>query len=332
MPVNRRIVIARMPDGPLSTGHFRLEEADLPTPGDGQILVRTRAISIDAANRAWMQGLTYRSALEEGVVMAGLAISDVVESRSPLFAPGDRVFADSGWQDYAALDAAVATRQPGDVAPDLLLSVYGTSTLTAYHGLRAVGAMRAGDTVVVSAAGGSVGIAVGQIARIGGARVVGIAGGEAKCRRLVDEFGFDDAVDHRSGDLRRRLKEATPRGIDVYFDNVGGEVLDLCLFAMAEGGRVVCCGAVSGYDGAKPAHGPRGVPGLLITRRLTMRGFIVDDFATAHADALREVRGWVASGAFRAVQDVYEGLGSAPAALVDQLAGGNLGKRIVAVA
>ena len=328
---NRRIVIARMPTGPISLDDFRLETAPLPEPSDGQILVRTRAISIDAANRAWMQGLTYRSPLARNAVMAGLAISDVVVSRSAAFKPGDRVFADSGWQDYAVIDACAARLQPLDVPLTHLLSVYGTSTLTAYHGIRSIAALQSGETVVVSAAGGSVGLAVGQIARIDGARVVGIAGGAAKCRQLVDEFGFDAAIDYKGEDLRQALKSTAPGGIDVYFDNVGGDILDRCLFAMAEHGRVVCCGAVSGYDGTKPAHGPRGVPGLIVTKRLTMRGFIVDDFAAAHAKALRDIRNWVKTGALRVAEDVRHGLEAAPEALIDQLAGGNVGKRLVVV-
>jgi NADPH-dependent curcumin reductase CurA len=304
----------------------------VPTIAEGQLLVRTRMISIDAANRAWMQGMTYRSALAVGTLMAGLAISEVVESRAPGFAVGDLVFADSGWQDYAALDAGVAKRQPPGMEPSHLLSLYGTSALTAYFGLTELGALGPGDTLVVSAAGGSVGTAAGQIGHVLGARVIGIAGGADKCRWLVDDLGFDAAIDYKAGDLRSTLKRIVPEGIDVYFDNVGGDILDTCLFAMNTGGRIICCGAVSSYDAAKPLHGPRGVPGMLITKRLTMRGFIVDDFADSRDRAFEKLREWHATGAIRAIEDIVDGLENAPAALIDQLAGGNRGKRMVRLA
>lgn len=332
MTTNRQLIIALLPEGPLSQDSFRMVEAPMPRITDGQLLVRTRMISIDAANRAWMQGMTYRSALSTGTLMAGLAIAEIVESRAPGFAVGDLVFGDSGWQDYAALDATAAQRQPPGVDPAQLLSLYGTSALTAYFGLTEVGALQRGDTLVVSAAGGSVGTAVGQIGRILGARVIGIAGGADKCRWLVDDLGFDAAINYKAGDVRSDLKRIAPEGIDVYFDNVGGDILDTCLFAMSTGGRIICCGAVSSYDRTKPAHGPRGVPGLLITKQLTMRGFIVDDFAHLRDHAIDKLREWHASGALRAIDDIVEGLESAPAALVDQLAGGNRGKRMVRVA
>lgn len=324
---NRRWLLAGLPKGQLAEEHFRLSDAAMPAPGPGQLLVTVRLISIDAANRAWMQGLTYRSALAGGDVMAGLAIGKVIESRDPAFAPGDLVFGDLGWQDVAVVDATSVTAQPADVPLTHLLSLYGTSMLTAYHGLIDVGGLRAGETVVVSAAGGSVGTAVGQIARILGARVVGIAGGADKCRWLVDELGFDDALDYRDPGFGAALRGIG--GIDVYFDNVGGEVLDRCLFAMNERGRVVCCGAVSSYDGDKPRHGPRGVPGLLVTKRLTMRGFVVSDFDAGRDAALHAIRGWVAQGRLRAVEDVVDGLDHAPRALIDQLAGRSRGKKMV---
>lgn len=324
---NRRWLLAGLPTGQLAEEHFRLSDAAMPAPGPGQLLVAVRLISIDAANRAWMQGLTYRSALAGGDVMAGLAIGKVIESRDPAFAPGELVFGDLGWQDVAVVDAASVTAQPADVPLTHLLSLYGTSMLTAYHGLIDVGGLRAGETVVVSAAGGSVGTAVGQIARILGACVVGIAGGADKCRWLVDELGFDDALDYRDPGFGAALRGVG--GVDVYFDNVGGEVLDRCLFAMNERGRIVCCGAVSSYDGDKPRHGPRGVPGLLVTRRLTMRGFVVSDFDAGRDAALHAIRGWVAHGRLRAVEDVVDGLDHAPRALIDQLAGRSRGKKMV---
>jgi NADPH-dependent curcumin reductase CurA len=212
-----------------------------------------------------------------------------------------------------------------------LLSVYGVAGLTAYLGLLECGKPRSGETVVVSAAAGSVGSLVGQIARIKGCRTVGVAGGAAKCARLTGELGYDAAVDYKAGDTRRALRAACPDGIDVYFDNVGGEVLEACLFNMALHGRIACCGAVSQYDGAAPPHGPRGVPGLIVTRRLTLRGFVVMDFAQQNEKALADLKAWVESGELKVREDVIEGLENLPAALVGLLAGENVGKRMVKV-
>jgi hypothetical protein len=331
MPANRQIILTELPQGKLATTHFRLTEATAPAPADGEVLLRTRYISLDAANRAWMQGATYRAALGAGDVMAGGALAEVVESRALHLKPGDLVFADTGWQDYAALPAKHLQKLP-DLKPlSHLLSVYGVAGLTAYFGLLECGQPKAGETVVVSAAAGSVGTLVGQIARIKGCRVVGIAGGAAKCALLVDELGFDAAVDYKAEGLRRALKAACPDGIDVYFDNVGGDVLEAALFNMALHGRIACCGAVSQYDGAAPAHGPRGVPGLIVTKRLTMRGFVVMDFYDKQAAALAELKGWVDSGKLKVREDIIDGLESLPGALVGLLAGENVGKRMVKV-
>jgi NADPH-dependent curcumin reductase CurA len=183
----------------------------------------------------------------------------------------------------------------------------------------------------VSAAGGSVGSLVGQIAKIKGCRTIGIAGGAAKCALLTTELGFDGAVDYKAGDTRRALRAACPDGINVYFDNVGGDVLEACLFNMAEHGRIACCGAVSQYDGVAPAHGPRGVPGLIVTRRLTLAGFVVMDFDDERGAALADLKSWVESGALKVREDIFEGLESLPRALVGLLAGDNVGKRMVKV-
>jgi NADPH-dependent curcumin reductase CurA len=328
---NRQIVLAELPQGKLGPQHFRIVEGQRPSAGDGEVLLRTRYVSLDAANRAWMQGATYRSALAAGDVMAGGALAEVVESRAPNLAVGDLVFADTGWQEWAALPAkrlrAIAPREP----LTHLLSAYGVAGLTAYFGLLECGKPKAGETVVVSAAAGAVGSIVGQIARIKGCRTVGIAGGAAKCALLQSELGFDAAVDYKAGDTRRALRAAAPDGVDVYFDNVGGDVLEACLFNMNTFGRIACCGAVSQYDGAAPPHGPRGVPGLIVTKRLTLRGFIVSDFDDQRAQALSELEGWVASGKLKVREDVIDGLENLPAALIGLLAGENVGKRMVRV-
>ena len=328
---NRQIVLNEIPQGKLSPEHFRLTEAPVPQPGDGEVLLRSLYVSLDAANRAWMQGATYRSALKSGDVMAGGALAEVVSSRSEGLAAGDLVFADTGWQNYAVVKGRHLRAIPRSEPLTHLLSVYGVAGLTAYFGLLKCGAPKPGETVVVSAAGGSVGSIVGQIAKIKGCRTVGVAGGAAKCALLTDALGFDAAVDYKAGDVRRALRAACPDGIDVYFDNTGGDILEGCLFNMNLHGRIACCGAVSQYDGAAPPHGPRGVPGLIVTKRLVMTGFIVSDFDDERDAALAELKGWVESGRLAVREDVLQGLETLPAALIGLLAGENIGKRMVKV-
>src|SRR5271165_7103920 len=248
--VNRQILLVEKPVGKLGAEHFRLVEAAAPEPKDGEALVRVRLISLDAANRAWMHGATYRPELETNAVMAGGGIAEVVESKAPGLAVGDLVFGDTGWQDYAATPGKQLSKLPRVEPLTHLLSVYGIAGLTAYFGLLDVGKPKAGETVVVSAAAGSVGSIVGQIAKIRGCRVVGIAGGKDKCDWLTSELGFDAAVDYKNGAVFKALRAASPQGIDVYFDNVGGDILEACLPLMNLRGRIACCGAISQYDGA----------------------------------------------------------------------------------
>jgi len=329
--VNRQVLLVEKPSGKLGPEHFKMSKAAIPEPKDGEALVRVRYISLDAANRAWMHGATYRAAVEANTVMAGGGIAEVVSSKSPSLAPGDIVFGDTGWQDYAAVPAKHLSKIPKIEPLTHLLSVYGIAGLTAYFGLLDVGRAKAGETVVVSAAAGSVGSIVGQIARIKGCRVVGIAGGKDKCNWLTSELGFDAAVDYKDGAVFKALKAAAPNGIDVYFDNVGGDILEACLSQMNNHGRIACCGAVSQYDGAPPAHGPRGIPGLIVVKRLEVRGFIYTDYETQHARALAELESWVKGGKLKVREDVLTGLEKAPEALVGLLAGENLGKRMVRV-
>src|SRR5215472_645414 len=329
--VNRQILLVEKPSGKLGAEHFKLTSSVRPDPRAGEVLLKVRYISLDAANRAWMHGATYRSAVEANTVMAGGAIAEVVESKTPGFAPGDIVFADTGWQDYAALPAGQLTKLPRIAPLSHLLSVFGIAGLTAYFGLLEVGKPKAGETVVVSAAAGSVGSIVGQIARIKGCRVVGIAGGRDKCHWLTSEFGFDAAVDYKDGAVFRALRAAAPKGIDVYFDNVGGDILEACLPQMNNYGRVACCGAVSQYDGVPSAHGPRGVPGLIVVKRLVMQGFIVTDFMAQRDKALADLQAWVDTGKLKVQEDVIDGLENTPKALIGLLAGENRGKRMVKV-
>jgi NADPH-dependent curcumin reductase CurA len=328
---NRQVLLVEKPTGKLGSEHFKMSNTAMPEPKDGEVLLRVRYISLDAANRAWMHGATYRAAVEPNTVMAGGGIAEVLLSRAPGLAPGDIVFGDTGWQDYVAVPAKHLTRMPKVEPMTHLLSVYGIAGLTAYFGLLDVGKPKAGETVVVSAAAGSVGSIVGQIAKIRGCRVVGIAGGKDKCNWLTSELGFDAAVDYKDGATFKALRAAAPKGIDVYFDNVGGDILEACLAQMNNRGRIACCGAISQYDGVPSATGPRGVPGLIVVKRLIMQGFIVMDFMDQRDEALSDLQSWVASGKLKVQEDVINGLENTPKALIGLLAGENRGKRMIKV-
>jgi NADPH-dependent curcumin reductase CurA len=327
--VNRQILLVEKPTGKLGPQHFKMTEDTIPEPRDGEALVRVRYISLDAANRAWMHGATYRAAVEANTVMAGGGIAEVVSSKSAELAPGDIVFGDTGWQDYAAVRAKHLTKMAKVEPMTYLLSIYGIAGLTAYFGLLDVGKPKPGETVVVSAAAGSVGSIVGQIAKIRGCHVVGIAGGKDKCHWLTSQLGFDAAVDYKDGVVFKAIKAAAPNGIDVYFDNVGGDILETCLAQMNNHGRIACCGAISQYDGVPSATGPRGVPGLIVVKRLTMQGFIVTDYMERRNEALRDLQSWVASGKLKVQEDIVNGLENTPKALIGLLAGENRGKRMV---
>src|SRR3954451_12638444 len=319
--VNRQILLVEKPAGKLGPEHFKLSKGGIPEPKDGEALLRVRYISLDAANRAWMHGATYRAAVEPNTVMAGGGIAEVVSSKAPGLAAGDIVFGDTGWQEFAAVPAKHLSKLPRVEPMTHLLSVYGIAGLTAYFGLLHVGKPKEGETVVVSAAAGSVGSIVGEISKIKGCRVIGIAGGADKCHWLTSELGFDAAVDYKDGATFKALRAAAPKGIDVYFDNVGGDILEACLAQMNNRGRIACCGAISQYDAVPSAHGPRGVPGLIVVKRLIMHGFIVTDFMSERDAALADLQSWVASGKLKVQEDVIDGLENTPKALIGLLAG-----------
>jgi NADPH-dependent curcumin reductase CurA len=329
--INRQILLVEKPTGKLGPEHFRLVETEAPEPKDGEALLRVRYISLDAANRAWMQGATYRAAVETNTVMAGGSIAEVVLSKAPGLAPGDLVFADTGWQDYAVASGKNLMKVPRVEPMTHLLSVYGIAGLTAYFGLLNIGRPQPGETLVVSAAAGSVGSIVGQIGKIKGCRVVGIAGGAEKCHWLTAHLGFDAAVDYKKGGVFKALREAVPAGVDIYFDNVGGDILESCLAQMNVHGRIVCCGAVSQYDREPASTGPRGVPGLIVVKRLLMQGFIVTDYFRERDKAVADLSSWVKEGKLKVEEDVIDGLENTPSALIGLLAGENRGKRMVRV-
>ncbi len=330
MPRNTQVIIASVPRGPLTSEHFEVRESDVPACGEGQVLCRTLALTIGAGQRAGLQGsASYAGAPRAGVVMGGTGVARIEASRAGGLAPGDLVVGATGWQEYSVHEAKALRPVPPHSDPALHLGVLGTNGLTAYFGLLDIGAPRAGETVVVSAAAGSVGHLVGQLAKLRGCRVVGVAGSEAKCRVLVDELGFDEALDYKAENFRAAFKEATPKRIDVYFDNTGGDILGSALFRMNTYGRIVCCGAVSQYDTAQPAGSPRGIPGLLVNHRVKMQGFLVFDYADRYDEARRALQGSIDRGELKPRTTEYHGLAAAPQAFVHLLAGETVGTTIV---
>jgi NADPH-dependent curcumin reductase CurA len=276
-------------------------------------------------------GKTYRDALEPGQVMSGFAIGEVVESKSGGLKAGDIVEGDWGWQDYAALPMRRLTKRTTKAPFELLIGPLSITGLTAYFGLLNIGQPKPGDTVLVSAAAGAVGTMAGQIAKLAGCRVVGTAGGQDKCDWLVRDLGFDAAVDYKAGGVYRALRAVCPNGIDVYFDNTGGPVLEAALSLMNLRGRIVCCGNVSQYDVEKPAPGPMAVPGLVVTKRLRLEGFVVMDFFDQRAEAEARLARWVEEGKIKAIVDIVDGLDKAPQALIGLFEGRNKGKMAVRV-
>jgi len=330
MPGNRQIIVRELPKGALTEAHFALREADRPVPGEGEVLLRTILMSIDAANRAWMQGATYREAVKAGDVMHTYAIGEVVESQDASLAPGDLVAAEARWAEYVTLKARRAQKLPRLRPLSQLLSVYGIAGKTAYHGLIGVGRPQAGETVVVSAAAGSVGMYVGQIAKALGCRAVGIAGGADKCAYVVKELGFDACIDYKahadSKSLYQALKGVTPDGVDGYFENVGGTVLDAVLPRMNAFGRIALCGMISGYNGVPI---PLTQPQLILQSRLRIEGFIVSEHTDDWPAALKELGELVASAKLKYRETVAQGIEEAPRAFLGLLAGRNFGKQLV---
>jgi NADPH-dependent curcumin reductase CurA len=333
-PTNRQWRLASRPTGPVTDANFELVTSPVPAlEKDGQVLVRNLYLSLDPTQRGWMARDTYMPAVPIGDVMRSLAGGRVVESRHPGYAAGDLVTGLFGWQDYALVDAerpgALRKLPPGVPLP-LAMGALGITGLTAYFGLLDVGNAKAGDVVVVSGAAGATGAMVGQIAKIKGCHVVGIAGGAEKCA-WIRELGFDAAVDYKSEDVAARLRELCPKGIDVYFDNVGGDILDAALARLAMHARVVVCGAISQYDQAGPPAGPKNYLGLLVSRA-RMEGFLVSDFAPRFGEAAAEMAVWLAAGKIKDRVDVIDGLENAPRALGRLFRGENIGKQLLRIA
>ncbi len=331
MTQNVDILLKEAPTGTLSESHFEQRVGEMPTIEDGQLLVRTILISLDAAMRAWMRGPTYRPQVMPGDIMPAYVLAEVVESKADGFAPGDLVLGEGTWSTYGVMNARAARKAPPYRPLSHLISVLGIAGLTAYWGFMDIGKPKEGDTVVVSAAAGSVGSLVGQIAKIQGCRTVGIAGGPEKCAWLTDQLGYDAAVDYKAGGVPAQLKAACPKGIDIYFDNVGGDILEACLFQMRNRGRIVCCGALSQYD-TDTVDSPKGLPGLIVIKRLRMEGFVVLDYFSRTPEAASDLVKWMQQGKLNVIEDIVDGLENTPSALVGLYAGKNRGKLMVRAA
>ncbi len=331
------VLLARRPEGEPRLDDFRLAQIDVADPRPGQMRLETQWLSLDPYMRGRMSAArSYTKPVEVGEVMVGQVIARVESSSLPDYRPGDLVLAPTGWQSAVLSDGVGVERLDPSIRPlTAALGVLGMPGETAYAGLTEIGKPKPGETVVVAAATGPVGSTVGQIAKLRGCRAVGIAGGPEKCRLLTETFGFDEAVDHRAPDFAERLEAACPDGIDVYFENVGGAVWEAVLPLLNDFARIPVCGLVAQYNATALPPGPNRVPELMraiLSRRLTMRGFIVWDLAHLRQDFRREVGGWVGDGKIRVLEHVIEGLENAPQGLIDLLAGRNLGKVVVRVA
>ena len=328
---NRRVLFARVPSGLPVTDDFAADEVPVPATGEGQFLSRTLWLSLDPYYRNVMKGSQiYADRLSPGSPMVGETVARVVESRHPGFREGEYVAVRNGWQEYALSDGSGVRRLDPAVAPlSTALGVLGMPGLTGYAGLVYLGEPRPGQTVVVSAATGPVGSTAGQVARLVGARAVGIAGSEEKCRYAVETLGYAACLNYRHGDLRAALKEACPDGVDVYFDNVGGDTLAAVMSRLALHARIVLCGMIEAYSMDQPPPGP--FLGPLVGARATMKGLVVYDWMHKMPELVRVVGGWIRAGSFRYREDVTEGLENAPAAFCRLMRGENFGKALVRV-
>lgn len=335
MGVNRQLLLAKRPVGEPTPDDFEVKDVDSPSPGDGEALVRVLQISLDPAMRGWMSDTpSYAPPVGLGEVMRAVTTGVVVESRSDKLAPGDHVVGMLGVQEEGVAPADALTKVDTSMAPlPAFLGALGMPGLTAYFGLTEVGDMREGDTIVVSGAAGAVGSVAGQIAKAkGAASVVGIAGGPDKCQWITDELGFDAAIDYKAESVGRRLHELCPNGIDVYFDNVGGEILDAALANLAWGARVVICGAISQYNAEGGMRGPSNYM-MLLVRRARMQGFLVFDYVKKYGEALKEMGAWVADGRLKHREEITEGsIEDFQPTLMKLFRGDNTGKLVLQIA
>jgi NADPH-dependent curcumin reductase CurA len=331
--VNHQVRLAARPSGLPKPSDWSFTEEPIPTPGEGELVVAISHLSLDPAMRGWMNaGTSYIDPVEVGDVMRAGAVGEVVASEHAGFAVGDHVYGAFGVQEYALSDGNGVTKVDPSLAPlPTYLGTLGMTGMTAYFGLLDTAKLKEGDTVVVSGAGGAVGSVAGQIAKIKGCRVIGIAGGEEKCAWITEELGFDAVIDYKTEDVRRALRTAAPDGVDVYFDNVGGEILDAVLTRLARGARIVICGAVSQYNATDGVHGPANYLSLLVFRA-SMTGMVVFDYVAQFGAAMREIAGWMAEGRLTSREHVVDGgVAAFPDALLKLFSGENVGKLVLRI-
>ena len=334
---NRRLVLAARPTGEPTAETLRLERVDIPVPGAGQMLLRTEYLSLDPYMRGRMSDApSYAAPVAVGAVMEGGTVAQVVASQVDGFAPGDWALSFNGWQDYALSDGKGVTALGRDPAhPSWALGIMGMPGFTAWAGLTQIGLPKPGETVCVAAATGPVGATVGQIAKLMGCRAIGIAGGAEKCAYAVETLGFDACIDHKAPDFAAKLGAATPKGIDVYFENVGGAVFDAVLPRLNTAARIPLCGLVSQYNATSLPGGPDRMAwlmGQMLRKRLTMRGFIIfNDFGHLYAEFAGQMSAWIAAGKMHYREEIIDGLEQAPSAFIGLLRGENFGKRVIRV-
>jgi len=334
---NRQVRLASRPVGLPTRASWRFTNEPVAEPGPGGVLVKTLYLSLDPAMRGWMnEGKSYIAPVEIGAVMRAGGVGRVMASQNPAFAVGDHVSAGLDVQEYCLI-AQDQIKRSGIFKIDASLgltpwlNVLGMPGMTGYFGLLDVGQPKAGETVVVSGAAGAVGQTVGQIAKLKGCRVVGIAGGQAKCDWVVKELGFDACIDYKNGDVKAGLKEHCPQGVDIYFDNVGGEILDTVLTRISRGARIIICGAISQYNNTTPVKGPANYLSLLVNRA-RMEGIVVFDYADRYPRAVAELAGYLKAGTMKSKEDVVQGLDNFPEALLKLFNGENFGKLVLQVA
>jgi NADPH-dependent curcumin reductase CurA len=330
---NRRFRLIKRPTGMAQRTDFEFSTVPVGEPGPGEVVLRVLYLSLDPAMRGWMnESKSYIPPVGLGEVMRAIGLGQVVASNDPSLRPGDCATGLTGVQDYAVVAAQNLNKVDRQLAPlPRYLGALGGAGLTAYFGLLEVGEPKPGETVVVSGAAGATGSVVGQIAKVQGCRAVGIAGGAAKCKYLTEELGFDAAIDYKSEDVRAALTRHCPNGVNVFFDNVGGEILDIVLAQLARKARVVLCGAISQYNNAADVRGPKNYLSLLINSA-RMEGFIVFNYAQRYGEGIRALAGWLAEGKLKAREDVVEGLENFPETFLKLFRGENFGKLVIKVA
>jgi len=330
---NHQFRLAARPVGAVKRSDFNYVEEPARAPGENEVLVKTLYLSLDPAMRGWMnEGKSYIPPVQLGEVMRAGGVGKVVESKHAKLSPGDFVYGTLGIQEYATLDANLLSKVDPAIAPlPVHLGTLGMPGMTAYFGLLDIGKPQPGETVVVSGAAGAVGTVVGQIAKIKGCRVVGIAGGKAKCDYLTQTLGFDAAIDYKSEDVKKALRQHCPTGVNVYFDNVGGDILDIVLTQLARKARIIICGAISQYNNTTAVKGPSNYMSLLVNRA-SMTGMVVFDYADRYPEAGREMAGWIKSGQLKTREDIVSGLETFPETLLKLFTGENFGKLVLKVA